>query len=102
VHSVAIGANTKAIQMVLSWASPLDKFQASGLKLIAHGTTIAARVHHKVRKLKIKTNKSPTFEVLKVSHLKKGKLKFKVKATRVGSGVGKVTLTTQVSQTHHK
>ena len=34
VHSVVIGAATKSIQITLTWASPLDKFKLSGLRLI--------------------------------------------------------------------
>ncbi len=34
-HSVAIGANTKSLQIALTWSSPLDKFTISGLKLVA-------------------------------------------------------------------
>jgi hypothetical protein len=101
-HSVAVGANTKSLQIALTWTSPLDKFTASGLKLIAHGRTIAFAARHKPRKLKVKRTSSATFTLLKVSRLKAGKLKFKVKATKVGSGQPKVTLTTQVSQARHK
>jgi hypothetical protein len=52
----------------------------------------------KVRKLKV-TKKGATFTVVKVERLVKGKLRFTVKATKVGSGVPEVSLTTQVSQT---
>jgi hypothetical protein len=102
-HSVSIGAKTKSIQIALTWASPLDAFTLSGLKLVSHGKTIAVGARrHKPRKLKVKTTTSPTFTVLKISRLKAGKLRFKVKATRVGSGAPQVTLTTQVSQSSHK
>ncbi len=40
--------------------------------------------------------------MLKVSRLKRGKLKFKVKAKKIGSGQPRVTLTTQVSQGRNK
>jgi hypothetical protein len=43
-----------------------------------------------------------TFAVIKVSRLVKGTLRFKVKATKVGSGAPQVTLTTQVSQSRRK
>ena len=97
VHAVSIGAHTKAIQIALTWVSPLDKFTISNLRLLNRGHVIA-RAARKVRKLRVKTSTSPTFTVLKVSGLTKGKLSFKVKATAIGSGVPKVTLTTQVSQ----
>jgi hypothetical protein len=95
-HSVSIGSHTKALQIALTWASPLDRFSISHLKLVNHGRTIA-RSARRVRKLKVTTVTSPTFTVLKVSGLTKGKLSFKVIATTVGSGAPQVTLTTQVS-----
>jgi hypothetical protein len=97
-HSVPIGASTKSLQIALTWSSPLDKFTISNLKIVSHGRTIAQAARRKVRKLAIKTTSSPTFTVLKVSRLTKGKLTFKVKATAIGSGQPQVTLTTQVGQ----
>jgi hypothetical protein len=97
-HSVPIGASTKSLQIALTWASPLDKFTISNLKIVRNGRTIAQSARRKVRKLAVKTTTSPTFTVLKVSGLTKGKLTFKVKATAIGSGQPQVTLTTQVGQ----
>jgi hypothetical protein len=101
-HTVSIGGKTKSIQIALTWASPQDAFTLSGLKLVSHGKTIAAGARRKPAKLTVKTTTSPTFTVLKISRLKAGTLRFKVKATRVGSGAPQVTLTTQVSQSSHK
>jgi hypothetical protein len=97
-HSVPIGARTKSLQIALTWSSPLDKFTISNVKIVSHGRTIAQAARRKVRKLAVKTTTSPTFTVLKVSRLTKGKLTFKVKATAIGSGQPQVTLTTQVGQ----
>ncbi len=103
-HSAAIGAATKSVQVTLTWASPLDKFKVSGLKLVGRGGTlaVASSRHRKPSKLKVTTTTSATFTVLKVSRLKKGTLRFSVKATEVGSGAPKATLTTQVSQSSHR
>jgi hypothetical protein len=97
-HSVPIGASTKSLQIALTWSSPLDKFTISNLKIVRNGRTIAQAARRKVRKLAVKTTTSPTFTVLKISGLTKGKLTFKVKATAIGSGQPQVTLTTQVGQ----
>jgi hypothetical protein len=70
--------------------------------LIGHGQTIAQASRRRVKRLTVKTASSPTFTVLTVSGLTKGKLSFKVKATAVGSGQPQVTLTTQVSQSRTK
>jgi hypothetical protein len=103
-HAVAIGAATKSVQITLSWVSPLDKFKISRLRLVGpHGTlAVASRQHRKPSKLKVTSTTSTTFAVFKVSHLRKGSLRFAVKATEVGSGAPKVTLTTQVGQSSHK
>jgi hypothetical protein len=96
-HSVAIGASTKSLQIALTWASPLDKFTISNLRIVNHGRTVARAARRRVRRLTVNTTTSPTFTVLKISGLTKGKLTFKVKAAAIGSGQPQVTLTTQVS-----
>jgi von Willebrand factor type A domain len=103
-HSVAIGAATKSVRITLTWASPLDRFKVSGLKLVGRGGTlaVASSRHRKPSRLKVTTTTSSTFTVLKVSRLSKGKLRFSVKATKVGSGAPKVTLITQVGQSSHR
>lgn len=94
-HSIAVGASTKVLQIALSWASPSDVFKLTRLKLIAKGKVVAA-ARPKVRKLKIKRSGGKTFALAKVSGLRKGSLRFTVKALTIGSGEPKVNLTTQV------
>lgn len=103
-HSVAIGAKTKSVQITLTWASSLDRFKVSGLKLVGQGGTlaVASRRRHEPSQLKVTTKTSSTFAVLKVSRLRKGRLVFSVKAAKVGSGEPKVALTTQVGQSSHR
>ncbi len=95
IHSVSIGGSTKSIQIALTWANPLDKFTISNLRIVRNGRTIAQGA--RVKRLSVKTTTSPTFTVLKVSGLTRGKLSFKVRAATIGSGQPQVTLTTQVS-----
>ncbi len=103
LHSVAIGSSTKSIQITLTWASPLDKFKVSGLRLTGpRGLIAVASRPRKPAKLKVTRAVSTTFTVLKVSNLRKGRLHFAVKATTVGSGAPQVTLTTQVGQSSHR
>ena len=103
-HSVAIGAASKAVQITLTWTSPLDKFKLSGLKLSnkGHLLAIAGRPGKKPGKLKVSRKTSSTFAVLTVSHLHKGQLSFAVRAAKIGSGEPKVSLITQVSQSSHR
>ncbi|HEX5592615.1 MAG TPA: vWA domain-containing protein [Solirubrobacterales bacterium] len=96
-HTIAVGAKTKTLQIALSWASPLDVFKLARLKLIVKGKVVAAG-RPKIVKLKVKKTSSSTFAVAKVSGLRKGTLRFSVKAAKIGSGAPKVKLTTQVGR----
>ncbi len=99
VHTIPVGGSTKSLQIALTWASPLDKFAISGLKITRHGHTVARAARH-IRRLTVKTTTSETFTILQVTGLVKGKLSFKVKASSIGSGQPHVTLTTQVGKGH--
>jgi hypothetical protein len=99
-HKVKISSKSRSAQLALSWTSSLDRFKISGLKIVRHGKVVA-RASRK-RKLKVKVRTGSTFAVVKVSRLVKGTLRFKVKATTIGSGAPKVTLTTQVSQSRRR
>jgi hypothetical protein len=97
LHSVAIAGKARSAQLTLSWASPLDAFTISGLQIVRKGKTVA--VSSRKHKLKVITRHGSTFLVVKLSNLVKGTLRFKVRATKIGSGAPKVQLTTQVTQT---
>jgi hypothetical protein len=99
-HKVNIAARSRSAQLALSWSSPLDRFTISGLKIVRHGKVVARS--SRARKLKVTVRTGSTFAVVKLSRLVKGSLRFKVKATQIGSGQPKVTLTTQVSQSRHR
>jgi|tagenome__1003787_1003787.scaffolds.fasta_scaffold20656795_2 hypothetical protein len=98
LHTVTIASRSRTAQLALSWGSSLDNFSISGLKIVRKGKTVAAA---RARKLKVTRKQGATFVVVKVSHLVKGKLRFKVKAKTIGSGQPKANLTTQVSQARH-
>ncbi len=104
VHAVGIGAATKSVQITLTWASPLDRFKLTGLRLVGKRGLLASasKRHRKPSKLKVTTKNSSTFTILRVSRLRKGKLKFRVKAQKVASGSPRPTITTQVGQSRHK
>ena len=94
-HGLAVGDATKQLQITLSWASSLDKFKLLGLRIVGKNGPVA--VASRVGKLKVTKKNGTTFVVLKVSRVKKGTLRFKVKAAKVASGA-KAKVTTQVSQ----
>jgi hypothetical protein len=100
-HSVAIGAATRSLQITLTWASPLDRFKLFRLRLVRghHTLAVASSLRHRrTHRLKVTRTRSSTFMVVKVSRLRKGRLRFSVKAAKVGSGEPRVTLVTQVSR----
>jgi hypothetical protein len=95
-HSLPIASSTRSAQIALTWSSPLDRFSLTGLQLVVHGRVVA--VGARLRRLTVKRTSSATFTVLKVSGLRSGSLRFRVKARRIGSSAPRVTLTTQVRQ----
>jgi von Willebrand factor type A domain len=99
-HNVALTKKAKSAQVAISWASPLDHFKITGLKIVRGGKVVAKAAAK--RKLKVTVREGATFAVVKVTRLVKGKLRFAVKATTVASGAPKVTLTTQVSQSRRR
>jgi hypothetical protein len=103
LHSITVGAATKTLQITLTWSSPLDKFKVSGLRLVGRNGLIAVASRSRPPgKLKVTKTTSSTFTIVKVSKLRKGTLRFSVKAAKVASGAPKATLTTQVGQSTHK
>lgn len=101
LHSITVGAATKTLQITLTWTSPLDKFKVNGLRLVGKKGLLAV-ASRRPGKLKVAKTNSSTFTILKVSGLRKGTLRFNVKAAKVASGAPKATLTTQVGQSTHK
>lgn len=93
---LAVGAKTKSIDFTLTWANPTDVFTISGITLKnSKGQTIGIS---KAKKLKVKRTAGKTFVNVRVSGLKKGKLKFKLKNKVLTPGlVSGVNLTTQAT-----
>jgi hypothetical protein len=97
-HRLAVGASTKVLQIVVSWANPSDKFTISKLKLLQKGKVVAAAPRPKrPAKLKVKRTQSSTFVVLKIRGLRKGTLKFVITGKKVSSG-SRAKVTTQVGR----
>ncbi|MFN8215965.1 MAG: vWA domain-containing protein [Solirubrobacterales bacterium] len=100
-HAVTIGAATKAVRVVLSWASPQSRFALKGLTLVRGKQVLAAARPHRPRKLKVTTKAtSKTFAIYEVHGLSRGKLRFQVRAAKVAGGSARVI--TQVSQRAHR
>ncbi len=99
-HDVAIASKARTAQLTLSWSSPLDSFTIGQLRVVKRGRVVA--VASLQRHLRLTTRHGDTFLVVKVSNLTAGKLQFKVRATRIGSGSPRVNLTTQVTQSRKR
>jgi von Willebrand factor type A domain len=97
-HSVAVGAATKSLQIALTWASPRDRFRLSHLRLIVRGRVVGAAPRPHVARLRVHRTASSTFLLVKVSGLRRGRLRFSVSAARIRSGAPRVRLTTQVGR----
>jgi hypothetical protein len=94
-HAVALASKAHSAQMTLSWSSPLDSFTISNVRIVRKGKTVAVAA----RKLKVTKRAGTTFLVARFSQLARGSLRFKVRATKIGSGSPHVSLTSQVTQT---
>lgn len=99
-RSTRISSSTRSIDLVMTWTSPLDVFTIGSLKLkTSRGTTISVAR----KRLKITRVAGKTFLNVHVSGLKRGKLRFKLRAKTLASGVGAgVTLTTQATQSRRR
>jgi hypothetical protein len=86
-HAVTLGHSTHSANLVVSYPTKDDQFSFSA-SLFVHGKKVAAstaRKHkHKVKKLKIKITRSETFFTAHIRGLKAGKLKFKIRAKKLG------------------
>lgn len=99
-HAVSLASRARTAQLTLSWSSPLDRFAIGQVRIVKRGRVIA--VASRKRHLRLTTRHGDTFLVVKVANLTAGKLQFKVRATRIGSGAPSVSLTTQVTQSRRR
>ena len=81
--SVVIGASTHSADFLVSYPTKDDAFSFHA-SLFVHGKKVAAAKKHKVKKLKMKIVKSETFFTVHIRGLKRGKLKFAIKAKKLG------------------
>jgi len=87
-HTVTIPRSIHSANFVISYPTKDDLFSFSAA-LFVHGKKVAASTakkrHHKIKKLKITKTQSETFLTVRVRGLKAGKLKFKIKAKKLGA-----------------
>jgi hypothetical protein len=98
-HAVGLAHAARSVQLTLSWTDPKDAFTITRVRILRGRKTVGIA---RARRLKLTTRHGATFLVVKVARIVPGKLSFRVKATRLGSGSSRVSLTTQVSQSRRR
>jgi hypothetical protein len=93
-RSVRLPAGVRSVNTALSWDDPANAFDVVGIRVVRKGKTVARPAA--IRKLRVTKRRGATFVTAKISRLVRGKLVFKLKATRLGSPGASVQLTTQV------
>lgn len=100
-HTTKIRRSTRSIDLVLSWGDPLNQFTIGSIRLrTSTGATVSVARRH----LRIKRTVGKTFLTAHVSGLKRGKLRFKLRAKTLGSAFASsgVQLTTQATQSRRR
>jgi hypothetical protein len=103
-RSASIPASTKTINITQTWSNTSSKFTVLGVNIVRAGKIVAAS---RVRKLKITRRAGKTFLVLQIRKVVRGRLRFRIRANKIGatSGFFDTTkpgrVTTQITQSRH-
>jgi hypothetical protein len=93
-RSVKLPTGVRSVNTALSWDDAANAFDIVGIRVVRKGKTVARGA--KVRKLRVTKRRGATNVTVKISRLVRGKLVFKLKATRLASAGSGVELTTQL------
>jgi von Willebrand factor type A domain len=96
-RTVRIPTGIRSATFALTWANASDAFTIRGFRVVRRGKLVARGAQ--VRRLKVTRRKGATFTTVRVNRLVRGKLRFKLRATKLALPGAEVTLTTQVSRT---
>jgi hypothetical protein len=92
--SVRLPAGVRSVNTALSWDDPNNSFDIVGIRVVRKGKTVARP--SAVRRLRVTKRRGATFVTAKISRLVRGKLVFKLRATKLSTPGTSVELTTQV------
>jgi hypothetical protein len=99
-HSLTIPKGTRSIRFTLSWLNPNDSFDIGSFRITRKGKLVAKG--SRVKKLKVTKKRGVSFLTVKLGRIQRGKLRFKVKASKLNfPGVG-VKLTTQATRSRKR
>jgi hypothetical protein len=99
-RTVRIPTGVRSATFALTWADAGDAFTIRAFRVIRRGEVVARGA--KVRRLKVTRRTGATFTTVRVKRLVRGKLRFKLRATRLAAPGASVNLTTQVSRTRRR
>lgn len=95
-HALKVKRSTRSLDMVMTWIGPGNEFDLVSARIVRGKRVVAqSRRKRKPRKLRISRKKGATFVAIKISRVRKGKLKFRLKARRLASPAAVVTQVTQ-------
>jgi hypothetical protein len=98
-HALNIKRRTRSLDMVLTWIGPGNEFDLVSARIVRGKRVVAqSRRKRKPRKLRITRKRGATFVAIKISRVKKGRLKFRLKARRLAAPAAVVTQVTQSSK----
>jgi hypothetical protein len=79
-EAVAVAASAETVQVALTWPDPGSSFDVTGVQLGSGGRSLA-----QVEKLKITKKRTKRSLDVRIKNVKRGKLKFKIVAKKVGN-----------------
>lgn len=92
-HSTSVPSTTRQLSLAITWADSGNRYDVTGLKVLRGGKAVAAA---KRSRLRLKRTRGSTYTLVQIRGLKRGKLKFGIKATQLQGAEKNVT--TQVAQ----
>jgi hypothetical protein len=95
-HSLTIPKGTRSIRFTLSWLNPNDSFDIGSFRITRKGKLVAKG--SRVKKLKVTKKRGVSFLTVKLGRIQRGKLRFKVKASKLAFPGAQVKLTTQATR----
>lgn len=95
-NAITVPRGTSSINVVLSWASSQSQFTLVAARPGANAAQVSRRKRKRVR-VKLKRVNGKTFQSVRITGIKRGKLKLRLKAKKLGFLPNANTLTTQVT-----
>lgn len=100
LHRLTIPSGTRSVRFTLSWVDPADSFAIDRFRVF-RGRRLVGRVA-RARRMRVSTRRGATFVNVKLSRVVRGRLRFRVRARKIGSGQVAVKLTTQAIRSRRR